>query len=65
MPKYMLFAARDGHVLRDESFQDDVAAAEAWAAMRIADEFDLKDQQRRDYGKAIAECDGVLLERAR
>lgn len=63
MQKYVLFAARDGDVIRDDSVQDDDEAAELWAAQRIGDEFNLSEIARNDFYEALAECDGVSLER--
>jgi hypothetical protein len=62
MPKWALFAARDGDVFRDEIVLQSEDAANAWAASRLADEFDLDDEARYDLDEAFSNCDGVLLE---
>ena len=61
MPRYVLFAARDGDVFREESEQPQEEAALAWAAERISAEFGL-ERLRPDFDEVVGNCDGVLLE---
>lgn len=62
MPKWALFAARDGDVFRDEITLQSEESARGWAASRLADEFGLDDNARFDLDEAFGHCDGALLE---
>ena len=62
MPRFELFAARDGDTFTDMSIQPDFDAAEAWAKVRIIEAFDLGHLKDRDYSEIVAETDGVNLD---
>lgn len=62
MPRWALFAARDGDVFRDEIDLNTEEAAQAWAASELAREFKLEGDARYDLDEAFAQCDGGFLE---
>ena len=62
MPRYQLFAARDGDTFRDEMSLPTLHAAKNWASERLMEEFNLSHMLGSQYDELIAETDGVRLE---
>lgn len=61
MPRFLLFAARDGEVHEAIGSHPDVAAAERWATAQIVTAFSLDDPEIIDFADAVGETDGVAL----
>lgn len=61
MPRFQLFAARDGETINDVVVLPDYDAAEVWAAGRMVDCFDLDNLKNATYTEVVAETDGVEL----
>ena len=62
MPRYQLFAARDGDTFIDISNQPDIEAAELWAKGQIVEAFGIQHLHDCDYDEIVAETDGVNLD---
>lgn len=62
MPRYQLFAARDGDTFSDEMSLPDLHAAKNWASEKLMEEFDLGHMHGSQYDELVAETDGVRLE---
>lgn len=62
MPRYLLFAARDGDTLRSAAMHPDEVAAQSWAGREIVREFCLEQVDQDDFEAVLAETDGVILE---
>lgn len=62
MPRFELFAARDGDTFTDISIQPDFDTAEIWAKGRIIEAFDLGHLKDLDYDEIVADIDGVNLD---